>query len=165
MNLQKFQKASADRKSRNRDFYNLLKRRRPANLDVMFAKTHDEVFSEVNCLDCGNCCKTTSPIFYQRDIERAAKSLRLKPGIFIDKYLRIDEENDYVLKSSPCAFLAGDNRCEIYEDRPAACREYPHTNRKKMYQMLDLTFRNTMVCPAVLRITEKLQHLLDKTSN
>ena len=55
------------------------------------------------------------------------------------------------------AFLDGENYCLIYADRPNACREYPHTNRKKMYQVLDLALKNTLVCPAVLEITRKLK--------
>ncbi|MEI6020957.1 MAG: YkgJ family cysteine cluster protein [Bacteroidota bacterium] len=111
----------------------------------------------MNCLSCANCCKTTSPIFYQQDIERAAKALKIKPGEFIQHYLFMDEEGDFVLNKAPCAFLQADNLCQIYEDRPTACREYPHTNRKKMHQILDITFRNTLVCPAVLEIVERVQ--------
>jgi hypothetical protein len=83
----------------------------------------------------------------------------MKPGAFTEKYLRLDEDNDMVLKTAPCPFLDGQNYCSIYADRPAACREYPHTDRKKMYQVLDLTFKNTLVCPAVLKITDRLRNL------
>lgn len=143
-----------------RAFFKRLKSRVPDRLDDLFHQAHDEVFENTDCLTCANCCKTTSPIFYQRDIERAAKALRLKPGFFIEKYLRIDEVQDYVLKNSPCPFLGADNRCSIYNSRPQACREYPHTNRKRMYQILDLTYRNTLICPAVNRITALLQERL-----
>ena len=30
-------------------------------------------FKKTDCLDCGNCCKTTSPIFTDKDIERISK--------------------------------------------------------------------------------------------
>lgn len=90
------------------------------------------------------------------DIERLAKSFRMKPQVFISDYLKVDEDGDYVLKSSPCPFLDHENFCTVYKDRPAACREYPHTNRKRMHQILDLTDRNTLVCPAVFKIVEKM---------
>ena len=82
--------------------------------------------------------------------------MRLKESQFIDNYLRMDEDSDLVLKTSPCAFLEVDNTCSIYEYRPLACREYPHTNRKNMYQILELTAANTQICPAVAAIVEKL---------
>jgi len=163
MDLDAFKKTAERSKKENQEFFKRLKLRKPKNLDEQFHQAHDEVFSQLDCLTCANCCKTTSPIFYQKDVERAAKALRLKPGAFIEQYLRVDDEHDLVLRSAPCPFLHNDNYCGIYEDRPAACREYPHTNRKKMYQLLDLTYRNTLVCPAVLRITEKLKTIFSNT--
>ncbi len=121
-------------------------------LDENFHKLHDQTFQKINCLTCANCCKTTSPIFRDVDIRRLSKRLRMSEAKFIDTYLKIDEDQDYVLQSSPCAFLGEDNYCNVYEDRPLACREYPHTNRKNMYQILELTRKNTEVCPAVSQI-------------
>jgi Fe-S-cluster containining protein len=91
-----------------------------------------------------------------KDIERAAKALRIKPNAFIEQYLKIDEDKDYILKSSPCVFLDYDNYCTIYKDRPTACREYPHTDRKRIVQIIDLTLKNAHVCPAVAKIFTKL---------
>lgn len=141
----------------NRKFLASLKKKDPRKVDDAFHRMHEEVFSEIDCLTCANCCKTTSPIFYQTDIERVAKSLRMKPGDFVESYLRIDEDNDYVLKSTPCPFLDDDNTCRVYESRPKACREYPHTDRKKMIQVMDLTYKNTLVCPAVLEMVERIR--------
>ena len=78
----------------NKKFLGNLKRKAPKNLDDLFHSAHEEVFENTDCLKCANCCKTTSPIFYQKDIERVAKRLRMKPGAFIEKYLRIDEDKD-----------------------------------------------------------------------
>ncbi len=126
-------------------------------LDQQFHTLHEQVFRKVDCLSCANCCKTTSPIFRDIDIKRLSKYLRTSERNFIDSYLKIDEEGDYVLKSSPCPFLDADNYCKVYESRPKACREYPHTDRKKMVQITELTFKNTLVCPAVLEMVERLK--------
>ena len=150
----------AQRKSEeNKKFLQSLRKKDARQVDRAFHQTHEKVFEELDCLTCGNCCKTTSPIFYQNDIERVGKELRMKPGDFIEKYLKVDEDQDYVLKSSPCPFLGAGNQCSVYEDRPKACREYPHTNRKKMVQIMDLTHKNTLVCPAVFEIVERLKKL------
>lgn len=161
--LQEFNSKAKSLKKENQNFYRKLKSRHPNDLDLQFLRLHEEVFEETDCLACANCCKTTSPIFYERDIERAAKGMKLKPGAFTGKYLRIDEDGDYVPVSIPCPFLKEDNACSIYDFRPNACREYPHTNRRKMHQILELTYKNTLVCPAVLKITEKLKSLLKPT--
>ena len=160
MDLQRFRETAKNKAEENKQFLHRLKRKDARRVDDAFHSTHEEVFSEIDCLTCANCCKTTSPIFYPTDIERAAKFLRMKPGDFIEKYLRVDEDKDYVLKSSPCAFLDSENYCTIYESRPKACREYPHTNRKKMVQIMDLTYKNTLVCPAVLEMVERLKKVL-----
>jgi Fe-S-cluster containining protein len=159
MDLSKFKKQAEIKSKENKKFLSGLKKKHARELDNQFHSLHEEVFEEVDCLTCANCCKTTSPIFYQTDIERASKALRIKPGQFVEQYLRIDEDKDFVLKTSPCPFLGNENYCKIYEDRPKACREYPHTNRKKMVQVLDLDYKNTMVCPAVLEIVERLKRL------
>jgi Fe-S-cluster containining protein len=115
------------------------------------------MFAKVDCLDCANCCKTTSPIFRDIDIERIAQHLRIRPSELTQKYLHIDEDGDWVLNQSPCTFLDEENKCRIYEVRPKACREYPHTDRKNMSQILDLTYRNTLVCPVVAKIVDNIK--------
>ena len=142
-------------KNQNKKFFQKIKKRK--DLDNLFHEEHREVFQEIDCLACANCCKTTSPIFKETDINRIAKNLRVKPSKFIEEYLNLDEDNDYVLKSSPCTFLNEDNTCFIYDYRPQACREYPHTDRKKMHQILNLTLKNTEVCPAVVKVVEELK--------
>lgn len=134
-----------------------LKKVKDKELDRVFEDEHDHAFESIDCLECANCCKTTSPIFRDVDIKRLSKSLKMNAGDFTEKYLKMDEERDYVLQSSPCPFLLDDNKCSIYENRPKACREYPHTDCKPMKPILNLTLRNTRVCPAVSRIMEKLE--------
>ena len=127
------------------------------DLDDFFHTAHEEAFEKIDCLTCANCCKTTSPIFRDVDIDRIAKHLGMRPSLFTEKYLHIDEDHDWVLNFAPCPFLGSDNYCSIYEVRPKACREYPHTDRKNMSQIMDLTYRNTLVCPAVAEMVEKIR--------
>lgn len=159
MDLNAFQNSASASKSANEKLFKKLKRTKPKDLDKNVHQFHEEAFEHIDCLKCANCCKTTSPIFYQKDIERVAAALKMKPGDFIQKYLFMDEDGDFVLHSAPCPFLDSENYCLVYEARPTACREYPHTNRKRIHQILDLTMRNTMVCPAVLEIAEKLRNI------
>jgi len=121
---------------------------------------HEDEFSRTDCLNCANCCKTTGPLFTQKDIERIAKHFKMKPGEFIDTYLRMDEDNDFVLQQVPCPFLGTDNYCSIYEKRPKACREYPHTDRKDFHKISNITIKNTAVCPAAYNIVEEMKKRL-----
>ena len=152
-------KEAKDKHIENKKYFDKLKKKTPKNLDYIMQDLHNAEFKKTDCLKCANCCKTTSPVFKQKDIEAISKRLKMKPSAFIDKYLHIDSDSDYVLNTAPCSFLDHENYCMIYEDRPTACREYPHTDRKKMFQLLDLTQKNTLVCPAVLEIVERLKKI------
>ena len=148
---------SKDKHKENKTFFAKLKRKPPKNLDYLMQELHEEEFSKTNCLDCANCCKTTGPLFTDKDIERISKFFKMKPSNFIADYLRIDEDKDYVLQSVPCTFLGADNYCSIYEVRPKACREFPHTDRKKFQQISNLTLKNVAICPAAFNIVEQMK--------
>ncbi len=144
-------------KKENKTLVEKLKRTKPKSLDDEVHQLHDEVFEEIDCLECANCCTTTSPAIYERDIDRLAKHLKMKPSQLIAQYLQKDSDNDYVFTSAPCPFLGEDNYCSVYESRPLACKEYPHTNRKRFYQVLAISLKNTEICPAVASIFERLK--------
>ena len=133
-----------------------LRKMRKGDVDKKIHQLHQEAFAKIDCLECANCCKTTGPLFTNKDINSIAGHLKLTPNAFVNKYLRIDEDNDYVLQSVPCPFLGNDNYCSIYEVRPKACREYPHTDRVNQIGILKLTEKNVSVCPAVADIFSQL---------
>ena len=146
-----------DKRKETQQYFAKLKKKKPKALDETVSALHEAVFAEVDCLHCANCCKTTSPVFTDQDIGRIAKHLRMRPAAFTEAYLHLDEEADYVLNTAPCPFLGADNYCLIYDVRPKACREYPHTNRKRFYQVLNLTLKNAEICPATHRIVTRLK--------
>ncbi len=144
----------------NKKYFAKLKKKQRKRLDLLMNEIHDEEFERTDCLTCANCCKTTSPIFTEKDISRISKHLKMKEEKFIDLYLQRDTDDFMVLKTAPCTFLDQDNSCFIYDVRPKACSEYPHTNRKKFIKITDLTLQNTEVCPAVFNIVETLKSKL-----
>ncbi|WP_339609372.1 YkgJ family cysteine cluster protein [uncultured Planktosalinus sp.] len=150
-----------DKHNESKKFFARLKKKTPKNLDAVMQQLHDEEFQQTDCLTCANCCKTTGPLFTDKDIERISKHFKIKPQQFIETYLRIDEDKDYVLQSVPCTFLGADNYCSIYDVRPKACREFPHTDRKKFQQISNLTLKNVAICPAAYNIVEKMKTLLE----
>ena len=160
MKLQNLTKAAAETQTETKRFLNRLKKNPPKNLDHTMESLHNEVFEKTDCLSCGNCCRTTGPLLTTRDAEVLAGHLKMKPGAFHEKYVRMDEDGDYVFKGMPCPFLGDDNYCSVYEHRPKACRNYPHTNRRKFYQINDLTLKNVAICPAAFEIVEKLKKAL-----
>jgi|TARA_R100001198_G_C5216095_1_gene199791 hypothetical protein len=156
-NLESLPKLAKDKHKENKTFFTKLKKKPPKQLDYLMQELHDEAFKRTDCLDCANCCKTTGPLFTDKDIVRIAKHFKMKQQHFIDTYLRVDEDNDYVLQSVPCPFLGADNYCSIYDVRPKACSGFPHTDRKKFHQISNLTLKNVAICPAAFNIVEEMK--------
>ena len=150
-------KLAKDKHNENKAFFKKLRKKPPKQLDYIMQDLHEAEFERTDCLECANCCKTTGPLFTYRDIDRISKHLKMKPHKFIETYLRFDEDNDYVLQSVPCTFLGADNYCSIYNVRPKACREFPHTDRKKFHQISNLTLKNVAICPAAFNIVENMK--------
>lgn len=118
---------------------------------------HEEAFEHVDCLDCAACCKNYSPTFNTTDVKRIAKHLKLKESVFIETYLKLDADNDFVVKQSPCPFLGVDNYCSIYEVRPRDCERFPYTNEDVLIKKKNLTLKNASFCPAVSFVLDKLE--------
>ena len=157
------EKAKVNHKA-HKKFFAKLKKKPPTKPHALMQELHDDEFTRTDCLECANCCKTTGPLFTDRDIERLSKLFKMKQQQFIETYLRLDEENDYVLQSVPCPFLGADNYCSVYDHRPKACREFPHTNRKKFHQISNLTLKNVAICPAAYNIVEEMRKRLPNYS-
>ncbi|MDR3272417.1 MAG: YkgJ family cysteine cluster protein [Flavobacteriaceae bacterium] len=156
IDLEKHRNEALKRSQEHKKYLEKLKKKKPKRLDEKVLEIHQAVFSQIDCLECANCCKTTGPLFTEKDIERISKHLRIKSSDFIHRYLHKDEDGDQVFRQLPCPFLDSENYCAIYEFRPKACKEYPHTDRKKFYQINSLTLKNTIICPAAYRVVEEM---------
>lgn len=158
--LKDLSQRAKDKENENKKFFAKLRKKTPKNLDYLMQELHENEFEQTDCLTCANCCKTTGPLFTDKDITRISKHFRMKEVAFIEQFLQVDEDNDYVLQQTPCHFLGSDNYCSIYEVRPKACREFPHTDRKKFQQISRLTLENVKMCPAAYNIVEEMKKRL-----
>lgn len=129
---------------------------KPSEVIRKLPDLHEEAFAKINCLDCANCCKNHSPTFKSTDLKRISKFLKIKETELIANYLKLDDDNDFVLQKSPCTFLSSDNTCKIYEVRPSDCARYPYTDEDVFIKRKKLTLENSVVCPAVHHILEQL---------
>ena len=151
--ISELQKKAAQRKPEWKKYF-AKNKNRLMKMDAEILTLHQEALDAIDCLECGNCCRSLGPRILPKDVDTIAKNLRRKPAEIIETYLRIDEDNDMVFKEMPCPFLCSDNCCVVYESRPKACREYPHSDRKKFYQIFDLSIKNAETCPIVFRVLE-----------
>jgi len=144
-------------KKQNKKFVRHLNQHKGKHLNRSGGELHDAAFKKIDCLDCANCCSSIPPIVNKTDSNRMAKHLKMKPSAFEEKYLRVDEDGDTVINASPCPFLGDGNYCQIYEVRPKACREYPHTDALQFSDNLHLHATNAQYCPAVFNIIEEMK--------
>ena len=151
--LDNWEKKSADHQKQYKQFLNRADKNKVLKA---LPDLHEEAFEKIDCLQCGACCKNYSPRFKTPDIKRISKLLKMKESIFIESYLRLDSEGDYVAKSSPCPFLGEDNYCGIYEDRPSDCHRFPYTDEDVLIDRPLITLKNTSFCPITYYVMEKL---------
>jgi Fe-S-cluster containining protein len=138
-------------------YKSLLQRADKNKILKLLPDLHEEAFDKVDCLTCANCCKNYSPRFKTPDIKRISKHLKMKESAFIEQYLRLDDDGDYVVKTTPCPFLQSDNYCGIYDVRPSDCARFPYTNEDVILKRTTLTLKNSTFCPATYYVLEKLR--------
>ena len=151
--LKNWERRSADNQKKYKQF---LSRADKNKVLKALPGLHDEAFTKIDCLQCANCCKNYSPRFKTPDIKRISKVLGLRESEFIEKYLLVDEEGDFIVNTKPCPFLGADNFCSIYEDRPSDCRRFPYTDEDVIIKRKELTLKNSTFCPITYYVLEKL---------
>jgi len=159
INLRAFKKKAAATKNSLRRFLNRVEKTPPRSLDKLSAVLEKEVWMETDCLSCANCCKTMTPTFNNADMRRISAHLHLTVDEFKAKYLRRERggDRDWMNKVEPCQFLnLLDNKCSIYEVRPADCAGFPHL-AKKMKDYIHVHKQNVEYCPATYRLVEKMK--------
>jgi len=152
--LSDLKKKAAEKQKENATF--LQKAAKKVPMKAVY-KAHEEAFAKIDCLECANCCKQLGPRFKTTDIGRLAGKMKMRESVFIETYLRVDEDGDYVAKTLPCPFLGADNYCFIYEDRPGDCRKYPYTDSDVLLKRPKTTLANAPYCPAVFDVLEQLK--------
>ena len=151
-----------EKKSREKQklFKNFLARANKNKVLNALPQLHEEAFEKVDCLKCAACCKNYSPRFKTPDVKRISRHLGMKESIFIETYLRVDDEGDFVTKSTPCPFLGSDNYCSIYEQRPSDCARFPYTNEDIIIKRQQLTLKNSSFCPITYYVLDQLAEKL-----
>ncbi|MEO8583139.1 MAG: YkgJ family cysteine cluster protein [Flavitalea sp.] len=164
INLRLFRKKVSVNKIAFKRFLSRLEKKPPRGLDNMAAAADIEMWKQTDCLSCANCCKTMSPTFNKKDILRISDHVGMRPDEFKTKYLKLDDEGDWINKKQPCQFLnLEDNKCSIYEVRPHDCAGFPHHTRKRMVDYMHVFKQNIEYCPATYRFVEIMKEKLGKT--
>ena len=158
VNLYSFRKKVSLYKKFFHKYLRRVEKLNPAGLDDLAEQLNAEVWQEVDCLTCANCCKTMTPTFTTKDIRRISKHLNMRPIDFKTRWLTYEKKDkDWVNKLQPCQFLdLSTNMCSIYEVRPDDCARFPHLTKKKMVEYMHVHQQNVGYCPATFKMVEKM---------
>ncbi len=161
VNLRSFRKKSKANKRSFKRFLTKLENDPPRGLDGMAVIADSEAWRQTDCLSCANCCKTMSPTFTKADMVRISAHIGMTVDQFKSKYLKVDEDGDWINRRQPCQFLnLKDNKCSIYEVRPRDCAGFPHHTRKRMVDYMHVFKQNIEYCPATYKVVELLKERL-----
>lgn len=164
VNLKKLKKKFESNRKSLRYFITRTENNPPQNLDLLCDEKDKEVWAEIDCLSCANCCKVMSPTYTFQDIKRIASHLGMRPKDFKEKWLYRDKKsNDWMNRSLPCQFLdLATNLCSIYEVRPADCAGFPHLIKKPITDYIYIHKQNIEYCPATMLFVEKMFEAIKK---
>ena len=158
INLRSFKQKIRHKKNSMRRFLSKLDRETPKGLDKKIAVVEKEVWVETDCLSCANCCKTMTPTFNKQDLKRISTHFDMTVEAFQNKFLKRERggERDWLNKVEPCQWLnLKDNKCSIYEVRPADCAGFPHLS-KKFKDFVHIHKQNVEYCPATYKLVVKM---------
>ncbi len=159
VNLRSFRNKFRINRKLFRSFLTRLEKNPPKNIHQVMIEVDKEVWQEIDCLTCGNCCKKMTPTFSPKDIKRISVHFEMTPVAFKEKWLLYDKkEGDWQNKKQPCQFLnLADNRCSIYAIRPSDCAGFPHLTRTKAVDYVHVHKQNIEYCPATYKMVEKMK--------
>lgn len=141
-------------------FLNGLKGRKVSGLFSKVYRFHKEAYAKIDCGQCANCCKMMAPTYTKADIKRISEHVGMTEQEYWNKYLEKDKEGDILHKNTPCHFLDDNNRCTIYEIRPADCREFPHTQKKDFLYQKEIHMQNLEYCPITFHVVQRLNKIV-----
>jgi uncharacterized protein len=144
-------------RSKLRRFLTKVEKEKPRGLNSLAVQTDALVWAETDCLACANCCKTMTPTFTEKDIKRISAHLGMTDEAFRAKWLKKDRAGDWINVKMPCQFLnLKDNKCSIYEVRPADCSGFPHHTKRQTVEYIHVFKQNVEYCPATFRLVERM---------
>ncbi len=162
VNFRSFKRKLSIYRSAFRSFLNKTEKNPPRGIHQKLPHVEKEVWKEVDCLSCANCCKKMTPTFTKQDLKRISAHFNQTPEEFTKKWLVRDKNKDLVNKNQPCQFLnLKDNKCSIYAIRPVDCSGFPHLSKKKWSEYAHVHKQNIDYCPATFKMVEKMKGLLE----
>ncbi|HVX51550.1 MAG TPA: YkgJ family cysteine cluster protein [Chitinophagaceae bacterium] len=155
-NLAILAQAELDKEEENYSFKELLQHSDAAEIDNLVYALNDEIAPQINCTQCGNCCKSLMVNITGPEVKDISAYLGMTEPAFKDAYVETSLQGDMILNTIPCHFLRG-TVCGVYEHRFAECRNFPGLHNAGFTQRLFATFMHYGRCPIIYNVIEQLK--------
>ena len=140
----------------NYDFRAWLKSVNGIELDNRVHRINKEVAADIDCTQCGNCCKTLVINVTAPEVDNLGKALEMNSVAVKEKYIEESLEGNFFMNTMPCNFLS-ENKCTIYANRFMECRDFPHLHKPGFQQRLLGTLGHYGRCPIIYNVIEELK--------
>ncbi len=147
---------AAENEEENDSFRLFLKNSSSKKVDELVHQLNDEISSQIDCTQCGNCCKSLMINVSNNEAEELAAHLQLSVAATKDKYLEESMSGAMIIKTIPCSFLH-EKKCTIYENRFTGCRDFPHLHQPNFTSRLFGILMNYQTCPIIFNVVEELK--------
>ena len=132
--------------------------------DHLFREIGEYVESQIDCRQCGACCRETYVDVTAAEIAVIAEFLGTSVENAVHQYTMEDPSDHHVIlrhTGGGCTFLDG-NVCMIYGVRPGPCHHFPHINSSShtLGSRMESVVRRTGYCPIVYNTLEGYKHRL-----
>ena len=162
-NLTVLQQVAAEKEKENDEFRLFLKQHDSETIDALVHEINDLITTQVDCTECGNCCKTLMINITPEESTALATHLEMDEASMVAQYIETSEQGQMIMNTIPCHFLAG-SRCSIYAHRFTECREFPHLHKPNFTGRLFGTFMYYAMCPIIYNTVETLKERLHYTA-
>ena len=154
--LSVIQNASAYNEEENDLFRIFLKQQNSAQVDKMVHILNSTISAQIDCTQCGNCCRSLMINVEPAEANNVAAYLQIPAADFKHAYIEESEQGQMVINTIPCHFLK-QNKCSIYAHRFNECREFPHLHKPAFTSRLFGTFMHYGRCPIIFNVVEALK--------
>jgi uncharacterized protein len=160
-NLAVIEQSAFAKENENDLFKQFLRSQHSSKIDEMVQELNTKISPQIDCTQCGNCCRSLMINVAKNDAERLARHLNISPENFYKKYIETSSHGNLsVMNKIPCHFLH-ENKCTVYETRPNECREFPGLHHPNFTQRLFATFMHYARCPIIYNVVENLKQELN----
>ena len=148
---------SAAKMEENDRFKVFVKECNSEQVDALVSELDKTISPQINCTDCGNCCKSLMVLISDPEADNLSQHLGQTRETFDTAYLEKGSNGLMIMNRMPCPFLS-DNKCAVYEHRFEGCKEFPALHLPNFTRRLFTTFMHYDRCPIIYNVVEGLKN-------